>query len=106
MLNIDRLENRRIKFYLVLFFYKIINNLVDMDAYDFFEFLNTVTRGHEFKLRIKPSKNYKFLNSFCNSSVHIWNSLTASIVTCTSIAAFKCKLKSVNLFKFGKLSYA
>ena len=36
ILNIDRLEIRRIKFDLVLFFYKIINNLDDMDTYDFF----------------------------------------------------------------------
>ena len=36
ILNIDRLEIRRIKFDLVLY-YKIINNLVDMDTYDFFK---------------------------------------------------------------------
>ena len=78
-----------------------------MDAYDFLEFSNTVPNGHEFKLRIKPSKNYKFLNSFCNRSVHIlWNSLASSIVTCSSIATFKRKLKSANLFKFRKLPYA
>ena len=70
ILNIDRLEIWRIKFDLVLY-YKIVNNLVDMDTYDFFEFSNTVTRGHQFKLRIKPSKSYKFLNIFCNRSVHI-----------------------------------
>ena len=93
ILNIDRLEIWRIKF-------------VDMDTYDFFEFSNTVTRDHQFKLRIKPSKNYKFLNSFCNRSVLIWNSLTSFIVTCSSIAAFKRKLKSVNLYKFRKLPYA
>ena len=84
ILNIDRLEIRRIKIDLVLF-YKIINNLVDMDTYDFFEFSNTVIRGHQFNLRMNPSKNYKFLNSFCNRSVHIWNPLTSSIVTCSSI---------------------
>ena len=77
-----------------------------MDTDDFFEFPNTVTRGHQFKLRIKLLKNYKCLNSFCNKSVHIWNSLTSSIVTCSSIAAFKRKLKSVNLFKLRKLPYA
>ena len=95
--NTDRLEIRRIKFDLVLY-YKMINNDVDMDTYDFFEFLNTVIRGHQFKLRINHSKNHKFLNSFCNRSVHIWTSLTSSIVTCSSIAAFKRKLKSANLF--------
>ena len=77
-----------------------------MDTCDFFEFSNTVTRGHEFILRLKPSKNYKFLNSFCNRSIHIWNSLTSSIVTVSRIAVFKRKLKSVNLFKFHKLPYA
>ena len=77
-----------------------------MDTYDFFEFSNSVTRGHQFKLRIKPSKNYKFPNNLCNRSVHIWNSLTSSIFTCSSIAAFKRKLKSANLFKFRKLPYA
>ena len=35
ILNIDRLEIRRIKFDLVLF-YKIINKLVGMDTYEFF----------------------------------------------------------------------
>ena len=105
ILNIDRLEIWRIKFDLVLF-YKIVNNLVDMDTNDFFEFSNTITRGQQFKLRIKPSKNYKFLNSFRNRSVHIWNSLTSSIVMCSSIAAFKRKLKLVNLFKFRKQPYA
>ena len=37
ILNIDRIEIRRIKFDLVLFC-KIINNLVDMDTYDFLNF--------------------------------------------------------------------
>ena len=55
ILNIDRLEIRRIKFDLVLFL-QIVNNLVDLDTYDFFEFSNTITRGHQFKLRLKPSK--------------------------------------------------
>ena len=67
---------------------------------------NTATRGHPFKLRIKPSKNYKCLNGCCNRSVHIWNSLTSYIVTCSSITAFKRDLKSVNLFKFQKLNYS
>ena len=107
ILNIDRLEIRRIKFDLVLL-YKIVNNLVDLDIYDFLEFSNTITRGHQFKLRIKPSttKNYKFLNSFRSRSVHIWNSFTSSIVICSSIAAFKRKLKLVNLSKFRKPPYA
>ena len=99
--NIDRLEIRRIKFDLVLY-NEILNNLVDMDTCDSFEFQILL---HEVKLRIKPSQNYTFLNSFCNRSVHIWNSLTSSIVTCSSIAAFKCKLKSVNFFNFRKLPY-
>ena len=37
ILNIDRIEIRRIKFDLVLY-YKIINNHVDMDTSDFFNF--------------------------------------------------------------------
>ena len=37
ILNIDRLEIRRIRFDYVLY-YKIINNLVDMDTCDFFNF--------------------------------------------------------------------
>ena len=53
ILNIDRLEIWQIKFDLVLY-YKIINNHVDMNTYEFyFEFSNTVTRGHQFKLTIK-----------------------------------------------------
>ena len=37
IINTDRLEIRRIKFDLVLY-YKIINNLVDMDTCDFLNF--------------------------------------------------------------------
>ena len=46
------------------------------------------------------------LHKIISRSVHIWNSLTSSIVTCSSISAFKRKNKSVNLFKFLKLPYA
>ena len=63
-LNIKSLEERRIGFDLILV-YKIINNLISLDSRDFFEFSNTITRGHNLKLKLisveRIPKNFHFL---------------------------------------------
>lgn len=96
-LKVETLETRRLKADLTLY-YKIINNLVNLNVTDMFKFLNNPkTRGHSLQL-IKPrcSTNF-FLHGFACRAINAWNKLDSGIVYSPSIASFKHKLNAVKL---------
>ena len=60
--------------------------------------VNNNTRGNMYKLykckfRLDVKKNY-----FCNRIINVWNSLSNSVVCCTSLLLFKYKLKDILIF--------
>ena len=93
------MELRRLKQDLITIF-KIINNILNVNFSEFFEF-NTygTTRGHSLKL-VKPnSKNNAREFSFACRRVSCWNSLPDCAVNAQTIGMFKCSINSVDFSK-------
>ena len=88
ILGLDSLELRRIKADLVLL-YQIVNGNVDSPSEDMFSYANTVTRGHQFKLKTTFARTSVFNSSFSNRIVPIWNSLPHTAVSKSSVSSFK-----------------
>ena len=83
-LNLKSLEERRIIFDLILI-YKIHNNIISFTDYVFFEPANTVTRGHNLKLKnIYARTNIKKFN-FPTRTIQYWNNLPANVVNSDSL---------------------
>lgn len=98
-LNIKSLYYRRVKFDLV-FVYKIIYGLSDLNFNDFFTFRTSPyhMRGNSKKI----DTLYKFCNNqwshtFFNRVVKAWNFLPDEIASSQSLCIFKVKLKSLDL---------
>ena len=97
-LHVDSLQCRRIKTDLV-FCYKLIHNLVDVDTKQFVTLSqNTQLRGNKFKLVKPQSVTVRDANFFSNRVVNIWNALPDSMVTAESVASFK---RCLNSFDFS-----
>ena len=96
--NLDFLESRRIKFDLLMY-YKIINNLVDIDSSKFFTFVHHSfnTRGHGLKLTKKLYPTNALANTFANRCINCWNALPSSIVSSPTLSHFKLQLKKIDL---------
>ena len=104
-LNLQSLEYRRVFFDLVMC-YKIVFHLVDVDVSDFFVINSHVhfTRGHHFKLKSRSLPHHNFRQNFFSERViPIWNSLPNSVVSASSVCAFKAHLSHVDLTPFCKL---
>ena len=99
ILNLESLEARRIMFDLV-FLYKIVNSLVEIERESFFTMNSGNTRGHKFKINVQYARTNYRKYFFVNRTVRIWNLLPANIVDCNSVASFKLKLKSYDLNRF------
>ena len=85
--------------------YKIIFGLVDLQFDDFFELSsNTHTRGHRFKLRKKTYQRSRQIILFCNRVISVWNYLSPAVVDFSSLSHFKRDIKSVDFTKFLKSS--
>ena len=54
--------------------------------------------SHEKQLVQPFARTSTFFNSFCISSIRVWNSLPSHIVLCNSISAFKNALKEYCCF--------
>jgi len=98
-LNLHSLELRRVKFDVVMCF-KIVHGFVDIEFSDFFNYANTITRGHSKRLfvestRVNPRKFF-----FCNRVTHVWNSLSESAVNSRSVAQFCNRLETTDLSRF------
>ena len=97
ILDLESLEERRIKKDLKMY-YKIMNGLVSLDKQVFFKFSNNLfTRGHNCRL-ILPVGSCRYLNSFSNRVIKIWNLLPYETVNATSLGSFSARL---NNFNFG-----
>ena len=88
--NLDTLESRRIKSDVIMCF-KIINNLVDIDPSNFFNFNPNPhnTRGHSLKLTKQIYTSNSLANSFVNRCVNCWNALPSSTVLSPTLSQFK-----------------
>ena len=96
LLKAETLELRRLKQDLTTM-YKIINNLIDVNTADLFEFSTDIrTRGHNLKI-VKPvCNNNARAFSFACRRINSWNSLPEHVVTCKTVAHFKHSLDYVN----------
>ena len=99
-LNIQSLELRRLHSDLI-WCYKIIFGLVDMDSCDFFTPCTVVsTRGHRYKVYKKSTSGVRS-NFFCERVVNVWNKLTSHI-NISSIRTFKRSISNSDFSAFLK----
>jgi hypothetical protein len=85
----------------LVFCYKILHNLVDVNSKEFFTLSqNTHLPGNKFKLVKPKSVSVRDSNFYVNPVVNIWNSLPDSIVTADSIFSFKRRLNSFDFSNF------
>ena len=102
-LKIDCLEIRRLKTDLKLY-YKIINNLVNINKSELFNFsVKRTTRGHNLKMYMPRCSTNFDLNKFCCRAIAAWNHLDPAVVYSVSVASFKRGIDSANLNKYKHL---
>ncbi len=98
MLGLKPLELCRLEADLI-WTYKILNNLVKLDADDFFKMWYTKSRTHSKKLY--PAKCQNWINCrknfFSLRVVNIWNALPEEIVNADSLPIFKKRLEEYDL---------
>jgi len=100
--GLEILELRRLHSDLV-FVYKMIHKLVDLDFDDFFEFAPKVgTRGHPLKLFVRHAVPLCLQGFFSHRVVKAWNNLSTECVSATSVENFQTKVKRENLSQFLK----
>ena len=100
MCHLVSLELRRLHLDLILCF-KIVHNMICLKLTDFFIFeKNSVTRGHNLKLRYPISKTTCQQKSFAVRVIPVWNSLSSELVNCSSLKAFKLGIRKINFSKF------
>ena len=99
LLNLESLEVRRIKADLI-FLYKIINKLVEIQQNDYFTFNTMQTRGHNFKINVEYSRVNCRKYFFINRVVPIWNALHVNIVNSESLNIFKNALNECDLDRY------
>ena len=95
-LGIERLEVRRLKADLIMY-YKILHNFIDVDSKMFFSLVNSgVTRGHPLKLKKPLCCTNSQLNNFSCRAINVWNRLDVDIVMAINVNNFKSKLNLLN----------
>jgi len=96
-LKLDSLEERQLRFD-IIFTYKILFWLVNMNCNDMFGFNDcTVTRWHSYKLYAKTSRINVRHNFCCNRVVNVWNLLHASDSHFKTFKSFKSFLAAQTL---------
>ena len=93
--GLEPLEARRIRFDMICVF-KIIHGLVDADSDQFFEYSNSITRGHSFKLRKPKCRTNIRLNFFSNRVIDIWNALPDNVLASKTLTVFKSRINDYN----------
>ena len=89
----ETLQSRRTKHQLTMT-YKIMNNLVDIPAQNFFtQARSSLRANHRFKLNHFQTSTDAFKFSFFPRTVPVWNSLPAAVAEAPSLASFKEGLK-------------
>ena len=99
ILNLDKLEARRIKADLITT-YKIIFGHITIDSGKFFRIKNyNITRGHKYKLTITNAHCDTFRYSFAQRIVSLWNSLPSH----TDFSTIHNFINSLSLFNVTKI---
>jgi len=104
ILSLESLQTRRLYADLI-YVYKILFNVVDVDSNVFFKLCNTFisrpnTRGHDFKLYVEHCRINTRKTFFCNRVIKVWNDLPAKNEHFLTLSSFKRFLKSINLSDF------
>ena len=97
-LNMLSLEDRRIRYDLILMF-KILNGLSDLSFNSFFELKSSPYPIRNGSIKIVPLKTFKsnlWLNSFFVRAPKYYNKLPIEITSTKSLSIFKSKLKGVS----------
>ena len=103
-LNLKSLELRRLR-QDVIFTYKLVFGLVDLNVHDFFRCsLEKVCRGHGYKLFLPICHSSTRFKSFAYRVLHIWNALPHD-TDFSSIAGFKRSIRTNFLQKFLKVYF-
>jgi len=76
-------------------FYKIINNLVDVDFNSYLIPSVSQTRGHHLKFKQLQTRTNSFLYSFLPATIREWNSLPANVVNSVGVDQFTEKLNNL-----------
>ena len=99
-LRLESLERRRLCFDLI-FVYKILFRLADLNASDFFVIrTGSITRDHPYRL-VKPRCSINARRDlFSVRVINPSNSLPATAQDFKSLTCFKCVLKKVDLTKY------
>jgi len=99
-LNVESLEERRIKFDLHTIF-KIVHKLVDINDELFIRSVESLNlRGHNQRF-LKPQVRLNCrAHSFACRNINVWNSLPQAAVDCKSLVAFKNALNELSFSKY------
>ena len=92
--EIDSLEIRRMRFYLIML-YKLINGLIDIDINPSSIIqikTNNITRDHSKRLLIDKARIDLQINLLKNRVAYVWNNLDDNIVNAKTLSIFKFKI--------------
>ena len=108
ILNLDSLEQRRLKTDLILA-YKIRHKLVNLNAIPFLT-LNDIPqlynlRRHTENLSSSFSKSSIRAQFFSNRIIKVWNKLPQELVSSNSLQIFKTKIKLMDLSRYTDLIF-
>ena len=95
MLNMDKLESRRTKADLLLY-YKVFNDFTSVNINNSIKPYSS-SRGHNKHLYHFYSRTEARKNFWANRIVRHWNNLESEIVNSKGVKEFKRKLKNVHL---------
>lgn len=103
ILNLESLEHRRLKIDLI-YVYKIIHKLVDLEFNNFFQFSPIIKQYHLRRHTLhlispKLPKTQVRFNFFTHRIINAWNKLPNEIVTSKTLTSFKLKLNRFDLNK-------
>ena len=98
-LNLMTLELRRLHADLVMC-YKIVFSIVMLNFSDFFDFKNSTTRGHPYKLYVSRATSNVRRHFFAHRVVKPWNSLPKDVVDFSSLNRFRNSLHRIDLNSF------
>jgi len=91
-LNLCTLRSRR-QYLDLIEMYKIIHGITFAKCIKQVKFVETSTRGHQYRLRKPKSKLKTRMQTFLLRTTNSWNALPAELVNCKSLNAFKHQLR-------------
>ena len=104
-LSLPSLKYRRIRGDMI-FVYKLMNGLVNIDWHDFFTMTKSdITRGAKHKLFVRYSRTSMRKYTFSNRAVPVWNEISANTKSAQSLNSFKNLLDNDPVFKIHMYEY-